>query len=160
MGKEILILVFIAFHLISSILWNLNSYVHIPNKIIAVFKPYMYGLSLWQNWGVFAPDPFLKETTIRITIEKEGINSTYLPKYAKEGMPFIFSRFRKFNDNIISKKKSGLKTAYLSYLCREFSKRYEPEYSITLEIDYKDIPLNIKNIPKETYEPIGDITCA
>ena len=122
MYKKILILIFIAFHLTSSILWNINEYVNIPNKIIAIFKPYMYGLSLWQNWGVFAPNPFLKETTTRITVEKNGIKTTYLPKYAKEGMPFVFSRFRKFDDNIISQKENGLKTAYLSYLCREFSK--------------------------------------
>ena len=104
MDKKILVFVFIIFHITSIIIWNLNFEFDIPDKIRDPFKPYMYSLSLWQAWGIFSPDVYTKETSTRIIIEVDNKTIPYLQAYAKEGMPFLFSRFRKFNDNIISNK--------------------------------------------------------
>ena len=160
MNKNLFVLIFIIFHIISIIIWNLNSEINISDNVIDFFKPYMYGLSLWQAWGIFSPDPYTKETSTKIIIETNNKTIPYLPKYAKEGMPLLFTRFRKFNDNIIANKDNVLNTAYLIYLCREFNKIYEPEYDITLEIMYKGIylPPNKKSVV--SYEPLGDIRCS
>ena len=121
----------------------------------------MYGLSLWQAWSIFSPDVYIKETSTRILIERGSEAIPYLPHYAKEGMPIIFNRFRKLNDNIISHRSNGLNTAYLVYLCREFNKIYEPEYNIKLQIMYKDINLPTEHDEIEaSYETIGDIRCS
>ena len=161
MDKKILVFVFIIFHITSIIIWNLNTEINIPNKTIDFLKPYMYGLSLWQAWGIFSPDVYTKETSTRIIIEVENKTIPYLQAYAKEGMPFLFSRFRKFNDNIISNKDPRLNTAYLIYLCRDFNKIYKPGYEITLEILYKDINLPPRDEEaKINYETLGDIRCS
>ncbi|MCH8003360.1 MAG: hypothetical protein IH934_01915 [Nanoarchaeota archaeon] len=160
MYKKILVFIFIIFHITSIIIWNLNTEISIPNKTIDLFKPYMYGLSLWQAWGIFSPDPYTKETSTRIIIEANNQTIPYLHKYAKEGMPFLFTRFRKFNDNIIANKDNVLNTAYLIYLCKEFNKLYDPGYGITLQIMYKDINLPPKDVEaKVSYEKLGDIRC-
>jgi len=160
MDKKILVFIFIIFHLTSIVVWNLNKEINIPDKTIDFFKPYMYGLSLWQAWGIFSPDPYTKETSTRIIIETKNETIPYLPKYAKEGMPLLFTRFRKFNDNIIANNDNVLNTAYLIYLCREFNNIYEPEYGITLEIMYKDIYLPPNKKDGVSYETLGDIRCS
>ena len=161
MNKKIVVFIFIIFHISSVIIWNLNRETDISEKVISFFKPYMYGLSLWQAWNVFSPDVYTKETSTRILIEKDREIIPYLPHYAKEGMPFIFSRFRKLNDNIISHRSNSLNTAYLVYLCREFNKIYEPEYDIELQIMYKDINLPSNHAePAVRYETIGEIRCS
>lgn len=160
MYKKIIAFTFIIFHITSIIIWNLNIGTDIPEKAIDLFKPYMYGLSLWQAWNIFSPDVYTKETSTRILIKSDNRTTTYLPAYAKEGMPFLFNRFRKFNDNIISNKDSRLNNAYLIYLCKEFNKIYDPKYEITLQIMYKDIYLPKKDMEgKISYETLGDIRC-
>ena len=159
MDKNILVFIFIIFHITSIIIWNLNIERGMPDKIVNFLKPYMYGLSLWQAWNIFSPDVYTKETSTRILIEKDRV-IPYLPHYAKEGMPIIYNRFRKLNDNIISHRSNGLNTAYLVYLCREFNKIYEPEYDIELQIMYRDINLPSNDAePATTYETIGGIRC-
>lgn len=161
MYKKISVLIFIIFHISSVIIWNLDRETDIPEKIIGFFKPYMYGMSLWQAWNIFSPDVYTKETSTRILIEKDSKVIPYLPHYAKEGMPLIFNRFRKLNDNIISHRSNDLNTAYLVYLCRKFNKIYEPEYDIELQIMYKDINLPSNDAePATTYETIGGIRCS
>ena len=165
MAKKILVLIFIIFHLFSTAIWNLKAHIELPGQIVSITKPYMYGLSLWQDWGVFSPNPYLKEISTRIVIEAGNKTGIYYQKYAKEGMPFIFSRIRKFNDNLVSKKNPGLSNAYLVYLCKEFGNIYKPSYtasySIILEIVYRDIPFPAKKYePRESYEKIGEITCS
>lgn len=159
MDKKILVFIFIIFHITSIIIWNLNTEINISNKTINFLKPYMYGLSLWQAWGIFSPDVYTKETSTRIIIEADNRTTPYLPAYAKHGMPFLFSRFRKFNDNIIANKDNRLNTAYLIYLCKEFNKIYNQEYEIKLEIMYKDIYLPSKDMDKVSYETLGGIRC-
>ena len=159
MDKKILVFIFIIFHITSIVIWNLNVERDIPDKIINFLKPYMYGLSLWQAWNIFSPDVYTKETSTRIIIETNNKTVPYLHAYAKEGMPLVFTRFRKFNDNIIASKNPSLNTAYLIYLCKEFNKLYEPGYEITLEIMYKDIYLPSNEEGKVSYETAGDIKC-
>jgi len=91
MYKKILVFIFIIFHITSIIVWNLNTEINISNKTIDFFKPYMYGLSLWQAWGIFSPDPYTKETSTRIIIETNNQTIPYLHKYAK-GRSFINDR--------------------------------------------------------------------
>ena len=160
MDKKILVFIFITFHITSIIIWNLNAEINIPSKTIDFFKPYMYGMSIWQAWNIFSPDPYTKETSTRIIIEIENNEISYLPAYAKNGIPFLFTRFRKFNDNIIANKDPVLNTAYLIYLCKDFNKIYGPEFEINLEIMYKDIDLPPKNGGKISFEPLGGITCS
>lgn len=161
MHRKIFALIFIIFHIFSVIIWNLNRETEIPEKIISFFEPYMYGLSLWQAWNIFSPDVYTKETSTRILIEKDDKIIPYLPHYAKEGMPLVFNRFRKLNDNIISHRSNSLNTAYLVYLCREFSKIYQPEYDIKLQIMYKDINFPTEHDEMEvSYETIGEIRCS
>ena len=159
MDKKTFILIFIIFHITSIIIWNLDKEINIPTKTIDFFKPYMYGLSLWQNWGIFSPDPYTRETSTRIIVETNNETIPHIPSYIT-GSQFIFSRFRKFNDNIIANKDNSLNTAYLIYSCKEFSKIYEPEYEITLQIMYKDIHLPPNGEDKVSYETLGDIRCA
>ncbi len=161
MDKKLLVFIFIIFHLTSIIIWNLDIAVGVPDEIVNLFEPYMYGLSLWQAWNIFSPDVYTKETSTRIIIETENKTVSYLHAYAKEGMPLLFTRFRKFNDNIISNKDPRLNTAYLVYLCKYFNKIYQPGYEITLEILYKDINFHPKNEEaKVSYEPLGGIRCS
>jgi len=159
MDKKFLVVIFIIFHLTSITVWNLNNEITIPNKTINFFKPYMYGLSLWQSWNIFSPDPYTKETSTRIIVNVKNQTIPYLPKYSKEGMPFLFTRFRKFNDNIIANRDYNLNTPYLIYLCKQFNNIYKEEYEITLQIMYKDIHLPPSKQVIESYETLGDIVC-
>lgn len=168
MPKKTLVLIFIIFHLFSTAVWNLKGHIEIPEPIVSIAKPYMYGLSLWQDWGVFSPNPYLKEISTRIVIEAGNKTAIYYHKYAEDGMPLVFNRLRKFNDNLVSKKNPGLSNAYLVYLCKEFRNIYKPgyasntiSYAISLEIVYKDIPFPARKYePSESYEKIGEITCS
>jgi len=161
MDKKILVFIFIIFHITSIIIWNLNTEINIPNKTIDFIKPYMYSLSVWQAWGIFSPDVYTRETSTRILIKADNETTPYLPAYAKEGMPLLFTRFRKFNDNIIANKDNNLNVPYLVYLCKEFNKIYDQEFEIILEIMYKDIHLPQKKVESEvSYETLGDIRCA
>jgi len=161
MYKKLLIFIFIIFHIFSTIIWNINIKQDIPDKIINFLKPYMYGLSLWQAWNIFSPDVYTKETSTRIVIETNNKTVPYLHAYTKEGMPIIFTRFRKFNDNIIASQNPSLNTAYLIFLCKEFNKIYKPGYEIILQVIRKDIHLPPKDIEaKVSYETLGSIRCS
>jgi len=160
MYKKILVFIFIIFHITSIIIWNLNTEIDVPQNTIDFLKPYMYGLSLWQAWNIFSPDVYTKETSTRFTIETGNKTISYLHSYAKQGMPVIFTRFRKFNDNLIANKDNVLNTVYLVYLCKKFNKIYDPGYDIKLEIMYKDIYLPFNKESKVSYETLGDIRCS
>ena len=155
MDKKIFIFVFIIFHLASIVIWNLNHEINFPNEIINLISPYMYSLSLWQSWNIFSPDPYTRETTTRIVIERNNETDYYFTDHN----PFIFTRFRKFNDNVVGSKNPVLNTPYLIYLCKEFSKIYEPEYDITLQIMYKEISFQKSDEKAICYDTLGDITC-
>ena len=161
MDKKILVFVFIIFHLSAVIAWNLDNKFDVPDKIINFYKPYMYSLSLWQAWDIFSPNVATREASTRILIEKGNKTDNYLQYYSQDGMPFLFTRFRKFNDNIIFHNDDSLNSAYLTYLCKKFYNIYEPGFEIRLEAMHEDIILQKKDQEsKVSYEKLGDITCS
>ena len=76
--KAILISIFIIFHLTSTVIWNFDTVYDIPNNTINLLKPYMYGMSIWQAWNIFSPDPYTKETSTRFIIETDNKIIPYL----------------------------------------------------------------------------------
>jgi len=152
MDKKILVFVFIIFHISAVIIWNWDNEYNVPDKIIDIYGPYMYSLSLWQAWDIFSPDVSKREASTKILVDVDNRTDTYIPYYSEEGIQFLFTRFRKFNDNIIANKDPDLNLAYLSYLCKKFYKIYEPEFQISFQVVHEDIVLpNQKN---------GGITCS
>jgi hypothetical protein len=156
------ILLFIFFHISGTLIWSADATLTVPQSIVNFYEPYIYSLSLWQAWNIFSPDPYTAITSTRAVLRTENFTDFYVPSYSEKGMPIVFSRFRKYNDNIISTTDNELITAYLVYLCKELRNYQNQEFDIELQVVSERIkhPI-IKDFPiTKSYKGLGEITCS
>jgi hypothetical protein len=159
---KLLLLMFIIFHIVGTIIWSADATLTIPQSLVAFYEPYMHSLSLWQAWNIFSPDPYTSITSTRAKLVTENSTDFYVPAYSEKGMPIIFSRFRKFNDNIISTSDNELITSYLIYLCKELRNYQNQEFDIKLQVVSESIKHpKIKDfLITNSNRELGEITCS
>jgi hypothetical protein len=87
---------FVLAHLFALVVWNLPSQVLLRQRLIPTLDWYMQPTGLWQDWGMFAPDPGKASVALEaVTVDRHGVLRTYtFPKLTGLSVPAAAWRFR------------------------------------------------------------------
>lgn len=124
--KNIVIFLFILFHITAVLYWNFywdrTSKKEPDSKSYNFFKYYMEPLGIWQKFSVFAPPPKY-EGYVLIEARAGNLTLKYSPDYQIKPTRINHENERKLHENLLN-EHSRFIIPYLNYWCNKFEKMY------------------------------------
>lgn len=95
-ARKLAVTVFVAAHLTALVIWNLPAKVMLRERLVPILNWYMLPTGLWQDWGMFAPDPGKNSLALEaVSLDRHGVLRTYsFPKLTGLSVPAASWRFR------------------------------------------------------------------
>jgi hypothetical protein len=95
-ARKLAVSAFVIAHLLALVIWNLPAKVLLRERLVPVLSWYMLPTGLWQDWGMFAPDPGKSSLALEaVSLDRHGVLRTYaFPRLTGLSVPAAFWRFR------------------------------------------------------------------
>ncbi|WP_435021428.1 hypothetical protein TA3x_002369 [Tundrisphaera sp. TA3] len=130
---------FLAMHLAALAIYNMPACA-LRARLFPYASTYLIPLGLWQNWGMFAPNPAACEMTVEaITLDAKGIQRTFaFPKMADFSILRAAPRVRhsKYASNIGDDENVAIRECAARHVIRQL---HIPEdaYPVEVELYYQ-----------------------
>lgn len=144
-ARKRLVSAFVLLHVAALIAWNLPLKAAARGRVAPLAEAYLLPTGLWQDWGMFAPDPPLSICTLEaVTVDRHGVARTFaFPKLTGLGVASASWRYRHAKyASVVGLEKSA---AHREFAARTVLRRLDipPEaYPVDVQLVYqvRDIP--------------------
>jgi hypothetical protein len=160
----LLVSLFVAYHTIVLLVWNLpskglNKDYH--KAVLDTLKGFNYfnGTRNNQSWAMFAPNPNRSNTFIMVFVEDQNGETWNFGQdiWGKDRYPYLwYDRRGKVNRNLDGKK--NYQRIYGAWVCREWERQHggEPAKSVTFIKRYAKVPASKEVIQRGGWDAWGD----